>query len=110
MLGAVDCASKQHDKLRHEQEHRQHGQQDGLYKHERHVLAQTELDKAHCKQTADGGEAACGNLGNRLGEGGYHGAAGLLASVLLGVAVAQNDGVVNGKRQLQDKRHRVGYV
>ena len=52
-------------------------------------------------QTADGGQRGGGDLGDCLGEGRNTGLAGGQRLMLIAEAVAEDNGVVDGQRQLQ---------
>ena len=108
VFGFVNEGAEQHQQAGHEGEHRQQAEQDGLDEHHRQVPPDAELHKAQRRQTADGGQRGGGNFRDGLAQGNDAGLPGGLGLVLVGIAVAQNDGVVDGQRQLQNHRHRVG--
>ena len=108
MVRAVDGLGEGDEQARHQQEDRGEAQQDRLDEHHAHIHAEPELHEGQGQQAGDGGEAAGGDLGNGLAQRGDGGLPGRLVLMLLHVAVAEDDGVVDGQRELQDDGDGVG--
>ena len=108
MVGPVNEAAEAHKEPRHQGEHAEKAQHDGLHQNYAQVPADAELHEAHGSQTGDGGERAAGDLRDGLAQGGHHGLPGLQALPLLGVAVAEDNGIVDGQGQLEHHGHGVG--
>ena len=106
--GLVDQAAEQHQQAGHQREHRQHTEQNGFDQHHGKVTTDAKVHKAQRRQTADGRQRGGRNLRDCLGKGGNAGFAGVQRFVFVAEAVAQDDGVVDGERQLQNYRDRVG--
>ena len=108
VLGLAHVRAKQHQQAGHDHEDRQHGEQDGLDEADGHIRADLELHEQHGHQTADGGQGAGTDLrdtlGQRLDDRLFQGQ-GL---VFFFKMVAEDDGVVQRKGQLQNVRDRVG--
>ena len=108
VLGGIDPAAEQHQKPGHQRKHREQAEQNCLDQHGGHINADAEMHKAQSRQTADGGQRAGGNFRNGLGQRRNAGLSGGLGFVLIAEAVAQDNGIVDGQRQLQHHGHRVG--
>ena len=107
MLRAVDQRAEKHQKAWHHDERREQREQNRLDEAQRHIGAELELHEQHCHKAADGREAARTDLGNRLAQRNDDGLAQRQQPVLLFKSVAEDDGVVDGQRQLQDACDRV---
>ena len=94
---------------RHEQEHRQHADQDRLDEHDAEVAPEAELHERHGDEARNGRQARGADDGN----GFFQRLDGCLAHrqrlMRLLVAVAENDGVVHRHGQLQQDGHGVGH-
>ena len=66
VLGLVHEVAEKHQEARHHKENREQGEDDGLDQADCHVRAQLELHEHHGDQAADGGQAACPDLRDRL--------------------------------------------
>ena len=105
----VDQGSEQDQQARHNDEHRQQRKENGLDQINAHVGADLELHEHHGCQAADGSQGAGADFRNSLAEGYDSRLPDGKGLVLHLEPVAQNYGVVQGQRQLQDTRHGVGY-
>ena len=65
------------------------------------------MHEAQRRQARNGGQRAGGNFRDGLAQGRHAGVPHTLGLVLIREAVAQNDGIVDGQRQLQNHRHRI---
>ena len=101
MPRGVDLLAEEHQKARHEEEHREQREENGLDEADAEVEAQPELHKQHRDEAADGREAAAADLRHSLAQRDNNGLADGKLFVLLLIAVAENDRVVYGQRQLQ---------
>ena len=108
VVGPVDEAAEAHQKSRHQCEHGQQAQHDGLHQDQAQVIADAELHEAHGAQSRQRGQGAAGDLGDGLAQGGDDCLPGPQVLPLLGIAVAEDDGVVDGQCQLQHHGHGVG--
>ena len=108
VAGPLHRLGKEHQQPRHQGEHRQHTEQNGLDQHDAHVEADLKLHEHHGRQAGDGGEAAGGDGGN--GGADRRNARLPVSGVLplLQEAVQHDDGIVDGQSQLEHHRHRVG--
>ena len=107
-MSAVDEGTEAHQQARHQGEHGQQAQHDGLHQHQTQVVANAKLHEAHGPQTGQGGHGTAGDLRDGLAQGGDGGFPGIQVGPLLGIAVAEDDGVVDGQSQLQHHCHGVG--
>ena len=108
MLRAVDERAEEHQKPRHHDERGEQRKENGFDEAQRHIGAELELHEEHGDQTADGRERAGADLGDGLAQRHNDRLAQGQGAVLLLEAVAKDDGVVDGERQLQDARHGIG--
>ena len=108
VAGFVNQLAEQDQQAGHQRENAEHTEQDGLDQHRGKVAADAEVHEGQRGQTADGCQRGGGDLGDRLGEGRNTGLAGGQRLMLITEAVAEDDGVVDGQRQLQDNGDRVG--
>ena len=109
VVGAVNEPGEAEQQAGHQGEHCQQAEHNGLHQHQSQVLANAELHKAHGAQAGEGGHGAAGDLRNGFAQGGHHGLPGLQVFPLLGIAVAEDDGVIDGQGQLQYHGHGVGH-
>ena len=100
VAGLVDQLAEQHQQAGHQRKDTEHTEQDSLDKNRCQVAADAEVHERQRGQTADGGQRGGRNLRDGLGKRGDTGFAGGHRLVLVAEAVAQNDGVVDGQRQL----------
>ena len=107
MLCAVNERAEEHQKPRHHDERGEQRKENGFDKAQRHVGAELELHEKHCNETADGRQAARADLGNGLAQRDDNGFAQRQQPVFLLEAVAEDDGIVDGERQLQNARDGV---
>ena len=108
MLGLVNPTAEQHQQAGHQGKHRQQAENNGLDQNHGHVNTNAEMHEAQRRQARNGGQRTGGNFRNGLAQGRHAGIPHILGLVLIRKAMAQNDGVVNGQRQLQNHRHRIG--
>ena len=109
VTGAVNGAAEQHEQPGHEQKHAQHGAHDALGQDDTHVETDAQLHQHQGDQTGDGGQAGGRDLHNGLAQGGDVRLPGVKAVVpLLHVPVAEDDGIVDGQRQLENDRDGFG--
>ena len=108
VLRFFHVGAKQHQQAGHDHKDRQHGEEDGLDEADAHICADLELHEQHSHQTADGGQRAGADLGDAFGGGLDDGLLQLKTLLFLLEVVAEDDGVVQRKGQLQNVRHRVG--
>ena len=108
MLGFVNHRAEQHQKSRHQGKHRKKAQGNGLDQNQCHIHTHFELHKAQRHQAADGGQRRGADFRNCFGQRCNGSISGIQFLVLIPETVTQNDGIVNGQRQLQHHRHRVG--
>lgn len=108
VAGLVDKRAEEHQQARHDNERREQREENGFDEAQRHIGAELELHEEHGDQTADGRERAGADLGDGLAQRHNDRLAQRQGAVLLLEAVAEDDGVVDGERQLQDARHGVG--
>ena len=109
VLRPVDEGAEQHQKARHHHEGGQQREQDGFDEAQGHIGAQLELHEQHGHQTADGGQAAGADLGDGFAQGDDDGLPQVQQPVFLLEAVAEDDGVVDRQRQLQNTGDGVGH-
>ena len=105
MPGLVHGFAEQHQHSRHEEEHRQQTADDGFDQVKAHVRAEAELHKGHSREAGNGREAAGGDLGNRCRQCFDDGVMHIERLMLFLIAVAEDDGIVHRKRQLQHDSH-----
>ena len=105
----VDERAEQHQQARHHHEGGKQREQNGFNEAQGHVRAKSELHEQHGHQTADGGQAAGADLRDGLAQGHDHRLPQRQQTVLLLEAVAEDDGVVDGQRQLQNTGDGVGH-
>ena len=108
MARFVDEFAEQHQQTGHQRKDRQHTEQDGLDQHGSQVAADAKVHERQCGQAADGRQRRRGNLRDSLGKRGDTGFPHVERLVLIAEAVAQDDGIVDSQRQLQNDRDRVG--
>ena len=108
MVGLVDALGEEHQKAGHQGEYGEQAEENGLDQHGAHIIAQPEAHERHGQQAGNGGQAGTGNLRDGLAQCLNAGLTGRQMFPLLGEAVTQNDGVVDGQRQLQNHGHGVG--
>ena len=108
MAGLVDKRAEEHQQARHDNERREQREENGFDEAQRHIGAELELHEEHGDQTADGRERTGADLGDGLAQRHNDRLAQGQGAVLLLEAVAKDDGVVDGERQLQDARHGIG--
>ena len=108
VAGLVDQLAEQHQQAGHQRKDRQHTEQDGLDQHSSQVAANAKVHERQGGQAADGGQRGGRDFRDGLGKRGNAGFPHAQRLVLVAEAVAQNDGVVDGQRQLQNDRDRVG--
>ena len=109
VAGPVHQGAEQHQQSGHHHKHRQQGEQDGFDEADGHVGADAELHEHHGHQSANGGEGAGADLRDGLAQchdGGLPNGQGL---VLILESVAEDDGVIQGQRQLQNTGDGVGH-
>ena len=109
MARGVDLLAEEHEKAGHEEEHGKEREEDGFNQADAEVKAQAELHKEHGHQTADRREAAAADLRHGLAERDDDRLADGKLFMLLLIAVAEDDGVVDRQRQLQHDRDGVGH-
>ena len=97
----VNFFAEEHQKARHEEEHREQREENGLDQADAEVKAQTELHKEHRDQAADRRQAAAADLRHGLAQSDNDGLAGGKLFVLFFIAVAENDRVIHRQGQLQ---------
>ena len=108
MAGAVHQRAEQHQKSRHQGEYGEQTEQNGLDQNQRHVQTDFEFHEAQRRKAGHRGQGRGADLRDGLAQGGDAGVPGGAGLPLVGEAVAQDDGVVNGQRQLQYHSHGVG--
>ena len=108
MASLVDKRAEEHQQARHDNERREQREENGFDEAQRHIGAELELHEEHGNQTADGRERAGADLGDGLAQRHNDRLAQGQGAMLLLEAVAKDDGVVDGERQLQDARHGIG--
>ena len=109
VLGLFHPGAKDHQKARHDEEHRQNGVGDGLDEADGHIRADLELHEHHGHQTAHGGQTAGRDLRDALGQRFNDRFLQRQGLVFLTEVVGEDDGVVQRQRQLQNARDRVGH-
>ena len=107
VLRAVDQRAEKHQKAWHHDERRQQREENGFDEAQRHIGTELELHEEHRDKAADGREAARTDLGDRLAQRDDDGLTQRQQPVLFFKSVAEDDGVVDGQRQLQDACDRV---
>ena len=109
MAGPLNGPAEEHEEPRHEQEDAQHGAHDALGQDDAHVEADAQLHEHEGHQARNGGEAGGGDLHDGLAQRGDVGLTGVQTVVpLLHVPVTEDDGVVDGQRQLEHHGDGVG--
>ena len=108
VLGLVHVGAEEHQQTRHDHEHRDHREEDGLDEAGSHIRADLELHEQHGHQTADGGQGAGADLRDALAQRLDDSFLQRHGLVLFFKVVAEDDGIVQRQGQLQDVRHRVG--
>ena len=108
VAGTIHQRAEQHQKSRHQGEYGEQTEQNGLHQNQRHVQTDFELHEAQRGQTGHRGQGRGADLRDGLAQGGDAGVPGGAGLPLVGEAVAQDDGIVNGQRQLQHHGHGVG--
>ena len=109
VLGLIHVGSEEHQQAGHDHEHREHRKEDGLDEADGHIRADAELHEQHSHKAADGGQGAGADLGDALAQGLDDGLLQRHGLVFFLEVVAEDDGVVQRQRQLQDVRDRVGH-
>ena len=109
MSRPVDQTREHHQQPRHQTKHRKKTDEHGLDQHKAHVRAEPVLHERQREQAGDRGQTAAGDLGDGLAQRGDGRLARRLIRLLLGKAVAEDDGIVDRERQLQHERDRVGH-
>ena len=107
MLRAVDERAKEHQKPRHDDERREQREHDRFDEAEGHIGSELELHEEHGDKATDGREAARADLGDGFAQRDDDGLAQGQELVLFLEAVAEDDGIVDGERKLQDARDGV---
>ena len=108
-MGLVDQPGEGHQQARHQQKHRAQAEQNGLDQHHADIVAQLILHEAQGQKAGYRGEAAGGDLRYGLAQSGNGRLSCRLVFVLLHIAVAENNGVVNGQGQLEHDGDGVGH-
>ncbi len=108
MLGLIHRLPKEHQQRGHEQEHGEQADGHGLDQVEAQIRPQTELHKGHGGQTGDRGQTAGKNLRDRGGQRFFHRFPDAERFVLFFIAIAEDNRIVHGERQLHDDRDGVG--
>ena len=106
--GLFDEAAEDHQQPRHQGEHREDAEEDGLHQYDAQVQADAKLHEHHGDEARQGGQAAGGDLRNGLAQCQDAGLPGPGARPLLAETVAEDDGVVDGQGQLQHHGDGVG--
>ena len=101
VAGLVDQLAEQHQQAGHQRKDTEHTEQDSLDQDRSQVAANAEVHERQRGQAADRRERGGRNLRDSLGKRGNAGLAGGQRLMLIAETVAQNDGVVDGQRQLQ---------
>jgi hypothetical protein len=109
-MSPVDLLREEHQQAGHEGKHGKQAAQDGLDEHDAHVAPDAELHEHHGNHAGNGGQGAGGDLRDGLGERDGNRVVRVEVLAFLRVAVAEDDGVVDGKGKLQNDRYGVGNV
>ena len=108
VAGGIDLFAEEHEQAGHQRKDRQQAEKDGLDEDGSHIPANAEVHESQRPQAGDGGQRGGADLGDGLGQRRDAGFPGILGFVLIGEAVAQNNGIVDGQGQLQNDRDRIG--
>ena len=108
VAGLVDQRAEQDQQTGHQGKYAHKAQEDGLDQHHGKIHADAKLHEPQGHQTADGGQGRAADFGDGFTQSGDGGVPGVFGFVLVAKAVAQDDGVVNGKGKLQHHRHGIG--
>ena len=100
----VNKRPKENQQARHHNERRQKCEANRLNEADGHIRAESELHEEHRDQAADGGKRARADFRNGFTQRENDRLADGKRLMLLFKAVAEDDGVVDGKRQLQNAR------
>ena len=103
----VDERPEENQQTRHHNERRQKREANRLNEANGHIRTEPELHEEHRDQAADGGKRACADFRNGFTQRENDRLADGKRLMLLFKAVAEDDGVVDGQRQLQNARNRV---
>jgi len=109
VAGLFDAPVEKHQQTGHEQKHRQHGADNALGQDDTHVEADAELHQHQGHQAGDSGEGGGGDLHDGLAQGGNVRLSGVQTVVpLLHIAVAEDNGVIDGQGKLEHHGDGVG--
>lgn len=108
MPGGVDLLAEEHKQAGHQRKDRQQAEEDGLDEDGGHIPANAEVHEGQRPQARNRRQRGGADLGDGLGQGRNAGFPGILGLVLVRKPVAEDDGIVDGQRQLKNHRHRIG--
>ena len=99
-MGIVNRLGKGQKQTRHQEEHGNHTENNGLCQNNTHVIPNPKLHEHHCHHTGNGRQGTGRNLGNCLAQGCNDRIPGILILMLLHETMRQNNRIVHRQTKL----------